>query len=234
MSTRRLLMHHDLLLLALHDKKGTVAFGRMQHFGLAGAIFAELLVAGRLRIVMERRRRKERPLVEVVDASRTGETVLDMGLRAVEKAKRREAPRRVVAKIARLKDLRHEVARELVRRGVVRATEDQVLHFFTRRVYPTLDPGPERALISRVRRALEDPSSPVDVSTAVVVALGQATAILQALYDRRSLKAFKPRIEAILAQAGEQSQAAQGVVQAIDEAVAATTAAIAAAAAAAG
>jgi hypothetical protein len=34
----------------------------------------------RVRIVTERRRRGDRPLVEIVDPSRTGETVLDAAL----------------------------------------------------------------------------------------------------------------------------------------------------------
>jgi hypothetical protein len=230
MSTRRLLMHHELLLLALHDQKGTVAFGKMQHFGLAGAVFAELLLSERVRIVTERRRRKDRPLVEVVDASRTGEAVLDAALSALAKTKRRAAPSHAVGRIARVKDLRHEVARELVRRGVVRASEDQVLLFFTRRVYPTLDPGPERALVARIRDALEGSPRSVETPTAIVIALAHATGILQALYSRKELKALAPRIETVMDEAGEGAHAAQEAVQAaIAAAVAATSAAMTAA-----
>ncbi len=230
-------MHHDLMLLALHDQKGTIAYGKMQHFGLAGAVFAELLLLGRLRIVTERRRRKDRPLVEVVDPSRTGETVLDAALGVLAGAKRRAAPQRAVEKIARVKDLRHEVARELVRRGVVRATEDQVLLLFTRRVYPTLDPGPERALVARIRDALDGPPpsaggppAPVDLPTAIVIALADATGILRALYGRRELKALKPRIQTLVEEAGAGADVAREAVQAaINAAVAATSAAVAAA-----
>ena len=230
MSTRRLLMHHELLLLALHDKKGTVAFGKMQHFGLAGAVLAELVLSERVRIVTERRRRKDRPLVEVVDPSRTGEAVLDAALSSLAGAKRRAAPAQAVGKIARVKGLRHEVARELVRRGVVRASEDQVLLFFTRRIYPTLDPGPERALVARIRDALEGPPGPVETPTAIVIALAQATGILQALYSRKELKALAPRIERVMEEAGEGAEAAREAVQAaITAAVAATSAAMTAA-----
>lgn len=49
-ASRRLRLHHELLLLALHDKKGTLAFGQMQHIGLAGGLVAELLLAERIAI----------------------------------------------------------------------------------------------------------------------------------------------------------------------------------------
>lgn len=229
--SRRLRVHHELLLLALHDEKGTLAFGQMQHVGLAGAVFAELLLAERLAIVEETRRRRTKAFVEVADASRVGEGVMDAALANLAGAKRRASPKDTVGRIARIKGLRHDVGRELARKGVLRATEDQVLLVFKRRVYPTVDPGPERELVARVREALEGDGTPDD-HTILLVALAHATSTLRAIYGRKELKALKPRVEELSARAGEGAEAAGAAIRAAQAAaVAATTAAVTAAAA---
>ena len=149
-ASRRLRIHHELLLLALHDKKGTLAFGQMQHIGLAGGLFAELLLAERIAIVEERRWKRTKEFVEVVARGGFGEGVMDAGLRKLADAKRRASPRDTVGRLGAIRGLRHDVGRELARMGVLRATEEDLLLFFKRRVYPTVDPGPERALITRI------------------------------------------------------------------------------------
>lgn len=208
-----------------------MAFGQMQHVGLAGAVFAELLLEGRLAIVDEPRRRTTKQFVEVVDGTRFGEGVMDAALAKLSQAKRRASPKDTVGRLARLKGLNHDVARELAGKGVVRATEDQVLLFFRRRVYPTLDPGPERALVARIREALEGDGAPDD-RTILLVALAHATSTLRALYGRRELKALKPRVDELSEQAGAGAAAAGEAIRAAQAAaVAATTAAITAAAA---
>jgi hypothetical protein len=228
-------LHQELLLLALHDTKGTLAFGQMQHVGLGGGIFSELLLEERLRIVTERRGRREKSFVEVANPSRTGEDALDAALEKLSAAKRRANPRDTVLRIARVKNLRHRVGRELVRRGVLRATEDEVLLFFRRKVYPTLDPGPERALVERIRGALENPDEGApDGRTALLISLAHATGTLRALYDRRTLKSMKSRIEGLVARAGEGGDATTAAIKAAQAAaVAATSAAVSAATAAA-
>lgn len=226
---RRLRAHHELLLLALHDEKGTLAFGQMQHVGLAGAVFAELLLEGRIAIVDERRGRKTNKFVEVVDRTRFGEGVMDAALKKLAEAKRRASPGNTVTRLAGMKGLRHDVGRELAHRGVLRATEDQVLLFFKRRVYPTLDPGPERALIARIRAALDGSETPDD-RTILLVALAHATGTLRAIYSRKELKGLKGRVAELSDKAGAGAQAAGDAIRAAQAAaVAATTAAITAA-----
>ena len=226
-ASRRLRIHHELLLLALHDKKGTLAFGQMQNIGLAGGIFAELLIEGRIAIVDEPRRRKTRQLVQVVDATRFGEGVMDAGLRKLSEAKRRASPKDTVSRLGAMKKLRHDVGRELARLGVLRATEDQVLLFFKRRVYPTIDPGPERDVVGRIRDALEGDDAPDD-RTALLIALAHGTRTLRAIYDRKTLKALKPRVEQLSAEAGAGAHAAGEAIRAAEAAtVAAITAATA-------
>jgi hypothetical protein len=46
------------------------------------------------------------------------------------------------------------VAGGLGARGVLREEVDRVLWLFRRRIYPEVDPGPERELLQRLRRAV--------------------------------------------------------------------------------
>lgn len=220
-------LHHELLLLALCDEKGTLAFGRMLNIGLGGALLTELLLAQRVEIVEEGTRRKKK-FVQVIDGTPFREPVLDAVLAKLRGASRRASPSAVVLGIGNLPKLRHDVARELCRAGVLREDEQQVLLLFRRKVYPTVDPRPERALIKRIRDVLEHGTVPKE-RTAALIALAHVTHTLGAIYDRKALKALKPRLKSIT-ESSVGSKAAQEAVAAAHAAVmAATTAAVVAA-----
>ena len=96
-----------------------------------------------------------------------------------------------------MKKLRHRVAEGLCRKKILRDSEDKVLLFFTRKLYPTIDPVPERALLARIRRAIISDSRRLQPRTVVLVALAHATGLLKVHFDRHQLKARKKRLEAI-------------------------------------
>ena len=182
-------IHEELLLLALHDKKGTNAFAPLLDPALGGGLMAELLLDDRI----ELRKEGRRGLITVIDPSRTSDPVLDMGLKKLDSARRRADPQTTVLRLARIKDLKAEIARGLCRRGILRAREDEVLILFRRKVYPTVDPGPERALIERIRRVLDDDEAP-DARTAIMIGLAQTSGALGAVYDRKERRALKKKI----------------------------------------
>jgi golgi phosphoprotein 3 len=226
--TRSLRLDQELLLLALHDRKGTHAFGSMMEIGLAGGIFTELVLAGHLRIATGAARRGG-DLVEVVGRPpRTERLLLD----AVERLEgsRRKAPKTAVASLARIKGIRRRVAEELCRKGVLREAEDRILVLFRRRIYPTVDPGPERDLVRRVRQALEGAEEP-DERTGALIALASVTGTLRALATKAELKQFKGRIKAITegSPGGSATREAVEAAQAAMAAVIATTTAASAA-----
>ncbi len=98
---------------------------------------------------------------------------------------REQAPRLLpstVTRIAGIRGLRNLVAADLARRGVLQESKQQVLALFQRRVYPTLDPQPERALVARIRQTLEGSADP-DARMAALVGLAEATN-----YCRRHLR----------------------------------------------
>lgn len=223
MPTSALRLYHELLLLALADDSGKVAFGSMLTYGLGGAILTELLLEQRLEIVEEGTRFTRR-FVQVANPRPTGEPVLDAALAKVRDAKRRASPSTIVSRFGQQRQLRHEIARELCRAGVLRETEQQILLLFRRRLYPTIDSRPERALIKRVRDTLDAGKKPSD-RTAALIGLASASGSLAALYDRKTLRALKPRLKAI----ADSSEGSRAVREAIAAAQAAVTAAMVAA-----
>jgi hypothetical protein len=223
MSTSTLRLYHELLLLALADDTGKVAFGSMLAYGLGGAMLTELLLEQRLEIVEEGTRFKRR-FVQVADPRPLGEPLLDAVLAKLRDAKRRASPSAIVSRFGQQRQLRHDIARELCRAGVLRETEQQILVLFRRRLYPTIDSRPERALIKRVRDTLDVGKKPSD-RTAALIGLASASGSLAALYDRKSLRALKPRLKAL----AESSEGSRAVREAIAAAQAAVTAAMLAA-----
>ena len=129
-----------------------------------------------------------------------------------------------VSRFASLKKLKHRAAQQLCRRGILRADEGTVLLIFKRKVYPELDPGPERELVERIRAAIFTETYEPDPRTIVLVALADKAGVLKNVFDKKELKARKKRIEAI----GEGSMTAVVVKEVVEATQAAVVAAIAA------
>ena len=62
MSLDALCLHEELLLLALKDDEGTVAGGTMYQYAIGGALIAELVMAERVTVVKDSKRRRLRVL----------------------------------------------------------------------------------------------------------------------------------------------------------------------------
>lgn len=226
MKSRDLRLHHELLLLALHDSKGTnLATGQLD-LTLAGALFCELVLEQRVELQVTGRWRRTR--VHVTDASPLGDEVLDDGLARLAAAKRAASPADTVHRLSRVRQLRGRTAVALCRKGILRETEDRVLWLFRRRLFPTVDPGPERALLQRVRQAVEDPAAPVDARTAIVVTLAQNAGVLGVLYDRKARRAHKARLGELRTLSGEGTEATRAAIEAVQAAMVAVMAATAA------
>ena len=216
--------HEQLMLLALRDDKGTLESKASMHsFALGGALLAELSIHGRIRIDDTKK-----AMVDVADPQPLGEAVLDDCLERVVNAKRRARATTWVQRFANLKRLRHRVAAGLCRQGILRDDEDTVLLFFTRKVYPTIDPRPERELLDRLRDAVLGDAQTIDPDVALVVTVANAAGLLAAHFDKATLKRRKARLASIadgdLVGAATR-QAVQAAQQAAIAAVSAATAA---------
>jgi hypothetical protein len=192
MLDNQLHLYEEIMLLALRDEEGTVASGAMYNYAVGGAVLAELLLEQRLCIEEPRRRKK---LVTVVSEAPMNDELLDECLGKIATARRRKRPEGWVSHFASIKQLKHRVAGQLCRRGILEADEDKVLLIFTRRIYPEINPEPERHIIGRLEETIFTDTDDVDPRTVVLVSLASATGILPVIFHKRDLKACKSRIK---------------------------------------
>lgn len=210
-----LYLHEEILLIALRDEKGTLeSAAAMSHtYAMAGAMMAELLLAGRISV--EEGKKK---LVNVLGREPIGDPLIDECLKMMAGAKRRRKLNDWVGKFAQMSKLRHRAAEGLCERGVLKASEDKVLFIFTRKLYPTRDAGPEQRMLARLRDAIFADRTKLDPRTTVLLALASGADLLKIPFDKKALKQRKARIEKIVS--GDMiGQAAKEVIQAVQAAV---------------
>ena len=228
-----LYLHEETLLLALRDREGTIAASDAYRFALGGAILAELLLGERIAVDPNRRRDSEsglgawlsdafseRNLIDLADDTAFGDSVLDECLGRIAGAKRRASLKTWVQRFAGLSKLNHRIAESLCDRGVLRADTGTVLLIFKRKVYPELDPKPERELIQRLRKAIFTEATDLDPRTVVILSLANNAELLTIPFEKKKLRGRKKRIERITN--GElMGKATKEAVQAAQAAVAA-------------
>ncbi len=211
----KLFLHHEVTLLALKDAKGTVESGAYLQTAIGAALLSELLLSGRVEIETEK---KKKSFARVVGDKSLGDELLDECLHRIQTSKKRQKLQTWVSRFANTKNLKHRVATDLCRRGVLRSSEDKVLLIFKRRIYPEVDPKPEREIITRLKKAIFG-AGPVDPRTVALVAIAQAANLLKNAFEKRRLKERKERIEKITR--GEASgRAAKEVIEAAQVAAA--------------
>ncbi len=186
----RLYLHEEIMLLVLRDEQGTIEFGAWYNQAVGAAVLSELLLAERIEVEVGKKR-----MVNVLDDRPLGEPVIDACLEKIATAKRRASATNWVSRFGNLKQLKHRVAQGLCRRGILRADEDKVLLLFSRRIYPELNPGPERQLIGCLRQAIFSDVEPDDIRTVVLVSLANACDLLKYTFDKKQLKGRSKRIE---------------------------------------
>ncbi len=207
---KELYFYEEIMLLALRDREGTVAADDTSFaYTLGGSLLADLLLMGKISIDQAKKKKK---LVNLDDPAATGDPILDECLEKLKTAKRRGSLETWVSRFAGLKKLKHRAAQQLCRRGILRADEGKVLLIFSRKIYPELDPGPERELVGRLREAIFTETEELDPRTTVLVALADKASVLKNAFDKKELKARKKRIEKI----GEGSMTAAAVKEVVE------------------
>jgi hypothetical protein len=188
----RLYLYEEVLLLALRDRKGTLATS-FANMAIAGALVAELVLQARIGLDGTRRN-----LVDVRSREPLGDPILDEALERIAASKRRAALKSWVMRLANLKRLHHRAAQQLCRRGILRADEDTVLLFFRRKVYPELNPLPERQILERMRSAIVGGAGTVAPRTVVLISLAKGADLLKRTLGRDVVNARKERIKEIV------------------------------------
>lgn len=189
-----LYLHEESLLLALRDHDGKIAMGTQYGFALGGAILAELLLSERV-VVEEDRKRK---FLRLIDDTPFGDEILDECLTKVSQSPRRAQLSNWVSRFAHLKQLKNRIGLGLCRKGILKATEDRVLWLFRRKLFPEVNPAPERRVLKRLEAAIFGKASSVTPRTTVLLSLMNSSGVLKVNFDRKELKKQKKRIEQII------------------------------------
>jgi golgi phosphoprotein 3 len=206
-------LYEEITLLALREEAGTVIGSSTYPYAVAGALAAELLLVGCIRVEDSKKH-----LVEIVSDARVGDPLLDECLQRIKTASRRAKLRDWVSRFSRIKNLKGRAAGSLCRCGILHVEEQAVLLIFRRKIYPEMDPRPEREIIGRLRKAIFTDAREVDASTVVLIALAQAAELLGAHFKRGELKARKARIKE-LTSGNVVGKATQDAIQAMQAAV---------------
>jgi golgi phosphoprotein 3 len=216
--------YEQVVLFALRSEEGTSMIG-LEHIAIAGAVLAEWLIDGRISVDQTRKQ-----LVSLNKTRHTGDPVFDecLGLFA---AARKPAPLRTwIARLSRIPRLRHKAAMQLCARGILRADEDKVLWFFTRKIYPQVDPKPRRAMLEKVWSVIDSESAKVDEHLAVLISLAHGAGLLTCVFGRAEVRQRKLRIAAVIDgnTVGKATQQLIATYRAIAAASGASTAVVAA------
>jgi len=181
---------------------------------MGGAFLAELLLSNRITVETQRKKK----FAVVTDATPFGEPLLDECLDKLKNAKRRQQLQTWVRRFSGLKNLKDRAARQLVQRGILRADEDKVLLIFTRKIYPEVNPIPEKNLIKRLHTAVLTEREDIDPRTVVLLSLANSAGLLKLVFDKKELKRRKKRIEQVVN--GEMTgQATKEAIEAMQAAI---------------
>lgn len=203
----------EIMLLALHDEKGTTGLESMYQYAIGGAALAELLMRERIRVDTSRKKQ-----VHVINAKPLGDPLLDECLSKLVEARKPAAAQTWVARFAGVKNLKHLLAERLCDRGILRADKDKVMLLFSRRTYPEIDPEPEQALVERLRHAIFTEDNHLDPRTVVLVALANSASLLNNVFDKKDLKARKDRIARVV-EGDAMAEATKEAIEAVQAAV---------------
>jgi hypothetical protein len=180
---------------------------------MGGAILAELVMTGAVKIADDKHKR-----VSLKRGHRVDDPILAECLEMVTGSKKEKKAADWVMKFAGLKDLKNRVARQLVDKGILTEETGTVLKVFKRTIYPESDPGPEQELRARMKKAIFTATPNVEARTVIIISLAKAGGMLHKIFPKKKLKERQKRLEQLTSGqlAGKATQeAVQGVQAAI-------------------
>ena len=184
-----LTLSEKLLLLGLHDEKGSVVFSASTAlpYGLAGALLIELYLTQRIDFVGKH--------VRVMRSDKSSSELLNETYQLIaSSSKLRDAKYWVKAIHSKVKKIQNRLAEQLVEKKVLSRQERSFLWVINFNRYPTRDAKPEsdvRAHIKDVVLRRAD-ASEADVA---LLSLVLASELITEVFDKDDRKTAKKRIE---------------------------------------
>ena len=180
----------EITLLLLHDDDGR--FARVPSWSLSYALAGGVLMD----LAMENRIDTDLEHLILVDATPTGDSLLDPTLAGIAAGEKHDARYWVEQTAERSDAIQAEVLSRLIALGILERQEDRFLWVFRSRRYPMLDGQAEREVKLRIMGVLfsDDIPDPRDV---VIICLADACGIFKEILSKRELEQAAPRIEQV-------------------------------------
>jgi hypothetical protein len=212
-------LRDKLFMLTIDDAKGRVAgtAKEMLRYGLAGALLAELALAGRLTA--------EKKGLQAVDASPLGDAALDAVLQDFVAMKKLRKPERWVSSLAGKKIVR-KTAEGLAARNVIRFEEKRYLWVIPGEEYTQQD-GSAKYWLKEHLRSVVLADAKADPQDLILLSLLKGCRLLNLLFTRDERKAATKKVTALV-QGEVFGKAVTDVLAEIDAAVMAVVIAAAA------
>ncbi|ASK64099.1 hypothetical protein CFK37_19035 [Virgibacillus phasianinus] len=181
----------ELLLLAMDDEKGTVVFSASDslHYGLAGAILAELTILERIELNDNK--------VTVINEEKTGVTFLDRVLIEIKQSDKSKKVDNWINRISgEMGQMREDMIQLLVEKGVLKEEEKKVLWIFHQSTYPTDKEIPEQEIRNRVHASLFGDEKP-NARTAILLSLIKSCNLVDEIFSKDERKEATKRLDRI-------------------------------------
>ena len=180
----------EITLLLLHDDDGR--FARVPSWSLSYALAGGVLMD----LAMENRIDTDLEHLILVDATPTGDSLLDPTLAEIAAGETHDARYWVEQTAERSDAIQEEVLSRLIALGILERQEDRFLWVFRSRRYPMVDGQAEREVKLRIMGVLfsDDIPDPRDV---VIICLADACGIFKEILSKRELEQAAARIEQV-------------------------------------
>ena len=181
----------QLLLLALHDEKGTIlsTAATSIRYGLSGAVLMELALRKKVEIHNKK--------IVLVDDSYTGDNVLDEAIALIKNLGKDKNAEYWVNKLSSKIKIQEVMLKRLVDKGILKAEEHKILWIFDSPHYPMKDSGEESEIRERIRRVVLHKDI-AETRMLVLIGLVNACRITNEIFSKEERKDAKKRIKEII------------------------------------
>ncbi len=185
-------LSEKLMLLALHDEKGSVIFSASTAlpYGLAGALIIDLLFQERIALVEGK--------IKVRNPRPTGDGLLDETLQLIRASDKSRDIKYWVQRIySKVKNLQKRVTNGLIEKKILERREQKILWVFPSNRYPTIDGAPENEIRKNIHEIVLRYKAP-EKDDIALLSLVKSCDLINEVFDKPDRKIAKKRIEAII------------------------------------
>ena len=184
-----LTLSEKLLLLALHDEKGSVVFSASMAlpYGLAGALLLELYLANKITFVDKK--------VQVIDATTTNNELLNEALALIDNSSKLRSAEYWLSSISsKVKGIQQRLANQLVNKGILAEQEQTFLWVIKSTRYPTQDAKPEHDIRQQLKDIVLDGQNATEEDIALL-SLVQVCELIAEVFNKDDRKFAQKRIK---------------------------------------